>query len=800
MMPKNLADAWRLCLLLSLLLAGAAGCRQNSADQPPNPLPPTATSVATAATATPSALAEHFVTVATSAPYPPFVYFDEFGSVVGFDADVLDALMQQTGHEYEFVVTNFDGLLDSVANGEFDMAVSPLITPEPRPGLAYTTPYLEIGQVLVVLANENDIQSYNDLQPGLLVGVVADSFGQKTALETVRVAETDLKYYGSVEENLQALIDGAVRGVIIDHDDATQFTDTYFQQLKIVGGPGREAWITSRTQVMAVNANQPELLAALNGAIAQLNEDGTAERLVRNWLVSKATLDAGESLVGTPDDVLVIGVIGQTGSIDPADQPDIIGWEIKRNTMSGLVMFDADNNLVPILAADFPVISADKLEYTFELRPGLAFPDGTPLTADDVKWSIDRAASGGNWHVNAFLKDSDENSLADFDAVQVLSPTSVKITLKAPTAYFLSALATPAYYVASQNCYATSDTPAQTCSGIGPYEIIEWEQGLRLQLKANPQWPADLPRPGIANVQLRFYDNADDMRSALAIEAIDMAWTGLRDSDTRDLQATPGLQLWSGPSTFKSYIVFEQSQPPWDNPTVRLAAAYAIDREALANEIFAGRRQPLYSPVPDNVPGHLPAEPARDLDQARELLGFLGYNENTPLEITLWYLNDGRYTPLEEAYARAIKAQLEETGVFEVTLEGAPWEVYSGQMSACEYPTFLLGWPPVGWPTRLPSAMGWMEYFITNTEQLCSNYQSPAMEALVAELRSLDPLDFAAQEAVYVRMQELWATEFPTLDLTQAAPQALAWGRINGIRFDNMGLLHYELLTKTPGE
>ncbi|MCA9992612.1 MAG: transporter substrate-binding domain-containing protein, partial [Anaerolineales bacterium] len=142
MMPKNLADAWRLCLLLSLLLAGAAGCRQNSADQPPNPLPPTATSVATAATATPSALAEHFVTVATSAPYPPFVYFDEFGSVVGFDADVLDALMQQTGHEYEFVVTNFDGLLDSVANGEFDMAVSPLITPEPRPGLAYTTPYL----------------------------------------------------------------------------------------------------------------------------------------------------------------------------------------------------------------------------------------------------------------------------------------------------------------------------------------------------------------------------------------------------------------------------------------------------------------------------------------------------------------------------------------------------------------------------------------------------------------------------------------------------------------------------------
>lgn len=782
-------------ILILLLLAGSA-CRNGTAEENPTAVPATPTSAAITEP-TPSVEPADFVTVATSAPYAPFEYFDEFGTVVGFDAEVLDQIMAQLEQEHEFVVTNFDGMLDSVAAGEFDMAVSAYLTPEDHPGVVFTNPYLEVAQVLVVLANERDIQGYGDLRPGMRVGVLPNSFGEQAALGTLNLMETDLQYYGTAGQALQGLISGQVRGVIIDHDDALQFTETYFQQLKIAGGTGREAWITSRQYVMAVREDDPVLLQGLNRAIADLREDGSIERLTRNWLVSSETLDAGESLVGTPADVLVIGVMGQAGSVDPAAGPDMLGWEIKRNTMSGLVMYDLEGNLVPVLAADMPEVSADRLEYTFLLRNDLVFPDGTPLTAEAVKWSIDRSASGGNWHVNSFLKDSDENLIADSDAVQVLAPNQIKIVLKAPTSYFLSVLATPPYYVANPECYTVTEEPAFRCAGIGPYEIIEWEQGDRLQLKLNPQWPAEFGRPVIENVQLRFYTDAARMRNALEIEAIDMAWTGFPEDMARELATAPGLRSWQGPWNFKSYIVFEQSEPPWDNPTVRQAAALAIDRAALAEGVFAGRRAPLFSPVPEGVPGHLATLPPRDLEQSRSLLNFLGYTEANPLAVTLSYLNDGRYTVLEEAYAQAIAAQLEETGIFQVTLEGASWDVFSVQISACEYPAFLLGWPPVGWPTRYPAAMGWMEYFVTNTDLLCSNYASPAMDALVTQLRELDPLDTAGQQAVYEQMQTLWAEEYPTVSLTQAAAPALAWEGIDNVVFDNMGLLLYSQMTKS---
>lgn len=286
------------------------------------------------------------------------------------------------------------------------------------------------------------------------------------------------------------------------------------------------------------------------------------------------------------------------------------------------------------------------------------------------------------------------------------------------------------------------------------------------------------------------------MFNALQLGAVDVAWGGLSAEQFNQLRAIPDLQSWQGQPTFKSYLVFEQSDPPWDNKLARQAAAYAIDREALA-AIFNGQREPLYGPVPEGVPGRIDSEPQRNLEMAIDLLQQVGYSPQNPLEITLAYLNDSRYTPLEATYATAIKQQLEETGIFKVTLQGEAWDSYRVEMSGCNYPTFLLGWPPVGWPTRFPAVMGWIDFFISNTDTLCSNYQSPAMEALVQQLRGLDPLDTAGQLALYEQVQLLWANEWPALDLTQAGPAALSRPGVTNLRFDLMGLLHYTFLTKT---
>ena len=786
-----------LLLVLALLLPLVA-CREGESEQESTPIAPTATSAAAPEAVAPAPEDETFLTIATDAPYPPFATFDEFGTVVGFDAELAESILSRTGYRYEFVVTNFDGMLESVAAGEFDMAMSALTRRDPVAGVRYTNPYLEVGQVLVVLANEQVISNYTSIPPGAPIGVLSDSpVGQRAASRIAGIPASDLQYYESAGGALQALIDGQIAGVILDHENAEHYTRTHYEQLKIAGGSGRDAWITEQSYVMAVDADRPELLDDINQAIAEAQNDGTIDRVIRNWLVSAETIDAGESLIGTPDEIIVIGVVGAADNVDPAAAPDIVGWELKANTMSGLYMFDREGDLVPMVAEQEPAVSEDGLEYTFTLRSGLTFPDGSSLTAEDVRWSINRAATLGNWHVNAFLKDSNGDFVADADAVEVLSPTTIRFRLQEPTSFFLNLLATPPYYVVSEECYANSEDPARRCNGIGPYQIIEWQAGEQVQLQRNPQWPGET-EPASENIQVRFYDSPEELQNAVELGAVDIAWTGLPESVQDQLAALGGIRTWQAPPTFKSYLVFQQADTPFATTSLRQAIAYAVDREELA-AISGDRREPLYSPLPNGVPAQIPAEPERNLERARELLLLSGYSSDNPLSFPLWYLNDGRYTVREVEYAQALKNQLEETGMIEVELNGAAWATYSAQMTNCEYTTFMLGWPPVGWPTRYPAAMGWIEYFVTNTDSLCSNYESTMMDNLIDQVRRLEPGDEAGQAALYRQIQELWAQEYPTLDLTQGAARALSWENVGNLHFSRMGLLHYELLTKEAG-
>jgi len=175
-----------------------------------------------------------------------------------------------------------------------------------------------------------------------------------------------------------------------------------------------------------------------------------------------------------------------------------------------------------------------------------------------------------------------------------------------------------------------------------------------------------------------------------------------------------------------------------------------------------------------------------------------GYSPAKPLAVTIWYLNDGRYTPLEETYAAAIKTQLEETGIFQVTLSGAPWETFRTQIAQCNYPAYLLGWPSPGQPVNYPDLSGWTDFFVQNTDTtFCSNYESEAMTKLVTQAR--EELNPAVRQALYEQIQQLWAEELPTLELTQEQRFALSLTNVDDVRIDALGLLHYEVLTKGRG-
>jgi ABC-type transport system substrate-binding protein len=787
--------------VIGLFLVLVAACSEpESAD--PTSIPPTPTTAPTPTRARPvSAEQLTFITVATDVPDRSGIFadFDPIGNVVGFDAAIMEAVKAESGIDYEFVVTRFDGMLDSVASGQFDAALAAIIIPDtPQPGITYSEPYLQIGQVLVVLADESAINSTADLQATMPIGVIEFTSSEATARDTLQRPDGQIVRFATPADALQALADEQVRAVILDHYDAEAFAQRYYQQLRIVGGEGQEAWIAVDEYGFAVAEDNPVLLDVLNQALTQIKSSGTIATLAQDHFVAQATIDAGESRVGTPDDQIVIGVVGSLDTFDPAATPDILRWELLVNTMGGLLMYDAENNLVPALATGYTV-SESGLEYTFTLREGVVFPDGTPLTAQVVKQSIDRIVQANvqglapwTWHVNNFLKDSNGDSYADIDAVQVTGTNTVKFILKEPTAFFPSLIATPPYFVTAPSCDLPVFDPLNNCKSIGMYDVAGYEPGISLDMRANPNWPGTAP--AFDNIQMRFYPDATTMRNSLLNEAIDVAWLGLGQPDVNELTGRNGLKAWPAAYTFKSHLVFDQSQPPWDSPLTRRAVAYALDRDMLAT-VFGGERTGLFSPVPDSVPGYVAVEPQRDLLEAVDLLNQGGYSAVNKLAMDLWFVDDGRYSFSEADYAREIKRQLEETGVIEVNLLSAGWDQFQSNIGGenCNYPTFLVGWPTPGLPPRYLEPMSWMYYFMPGSF-LCINYDSIAMDAAYEAVVTAS--DSAERQQAYAAMQQQWVVDYPTLNLTQAARSALSLAGIEGVQTDAMGFLHYEMLTK----
>jgi peptide/nickel transport system substrate-binding protein len=801
---------WLPLLLSAVLLL--AGCGRSELGD--NAARPTATVQHIQPTIAPIPTRDpNFVVIATDAPLPPFTSFDRFGVIEGFDKEIMDEIAAAAGLEYEFVVTPSQGVLDLLATGDgrdFDAVMSSLLVNEAAPqGIAFTEPYLEVGQVMLVLADEDQLQTAADLQPGTAVGVQSGSQGEITARDLLRIQESDLfNEYEKPNQVVQALIDETVRAIILDSASAEYFAGAFPEQLQIAGGTGRDAWISAKSYGIAVNENNTLLLNRLNEAISEVQQGQAYQEITVSWLIlddaRAETVDPGESRVGTPEDEFFIGMIGQAEDLDPATNNfDFINWEIMRNTMSGLYGFNADNELQPLLAEDFPQISEDKLEYTIRLKSGLAFPDGSELTAEDVRWSVIRASRLGNFVVNTILKDTNEDNFADADAVQVLDETTIKFILNEPAAFFPNLLASPPFYPISSECFAETADPGSSCGGIGPYTISSWEGGDRIRLQSNPDWPAE-PAPQTPNITVRFYSSVEELQRSLAeFQSIDLAWTGLPfdeflalQSQDSDLDGQPDFVPWDGPSTFKSYLIFEQSAPPWDNKKVRQAVSYALDRQAIIDTVFPQRRLALRSPIPDDVPGALATLPDQDLEQVASLMLEAGYTAENPLVMSLSFVDDGRYSDVEEQYVRAIAGQLEATGLFQVEVAGAPWDQFRVQMSECAYPAFLLGWPTPGRPVDYLDPSSWTDFFVQETDAvICSNYQSSDMDALINA--SHEEIDWSARAEIYAQIQTLWADELPSLEITQEPRRALSLAKVDGVTVDALGLMHYELLTKT---
>ena len=336
------------------------------------------------------------------------------------------------------------------------------------------------------------------------------------------------------------------------------------------------------------------------------------------------------------------------------------------NVFEGLTRFASDGSIVPGLAESWE-ISDDGLTYTFKLREGVKFHDGTAMDAEDVKFSLDR--------INA--EDSANAQKALYSAiseVNVIDPTTVEIKLSEPNGNMLFNLAWgDAVIVAPESIEGIKQTPV----GTGAFKFDSWTQGDRIELSRNPDYwgePAKLD-----NVTFKFISDPTAAFAAVMAEDVDVFSNFPAPENLPQFEADARFQVLVGSTEGETILAMNNKVAPFDDPKVRQAVAHAIDRQAIIDGAMFGYGTPIGTHFAPHNPAYvdLTGQSAHDPEKARALLAEAGYPDG--FETTL-------HLP-PPSYARRggeiIAAQLAEVGIDAMitNVEWAQWleSVFKGK-------------------------------------------------------------------------------------------------------------------------
>uniref|UniRef100_UPI002354BC04 ABC transporter substrate-binding protein n=1 Tax=Rhodosalinus sediminis TaxID=1940533 RepID=UPI002354BC04 len=237
------------------------------------------------------------------------------------------------------------------------------------------------------------------------------------------------------------------------------------------------------------------------------------------------------------------------------------------NVFEGLTRFTESGEVVPALAESWE-ISDDGLTYTFTLREGVTFHDGTAMTAADVKFSLDRARAEDSTNAQKQL-------FAAIDTVEAVDPRTVRVTLAQPDGMFLFNMAWgDAVIVAPESIGEIKSRPV----GTGPFRFEDWVQGDRVELTRYADYWGEAP--ALEAATFKFISDPTAAFSAMMAGDIDAFSAFPAPENLPQFEADPRFQVLVGSTEGETILSTNNAQPPLDEPLVRKAIAHAIDRQA----------------------------------------------------------------------------------------------------------------------------------------------------------------------------------------------------------------------------
>lgn len=374
--------------------------------------------------------------------------------------------------------------------------------------------------------------------------------------------------------------------------------------------------------------------------------------------------------------VYASGVDAQT--LDPQFITDIPTFRVVGSMYEGLTAQNEEGKIIPALATSWTV-DDDQRTWTFKLREGVRFHDGSPFNAEAVKFTFDRL-------MNPDTGSPRRSTLAAVESVDVVDNNTVRIVTKAPYAPLLAQLSTyNAYIMSPEHVKKVGEKVREMPSGTGPFKLKSWQPGERLTVVRNDDYWGE--KALLDSVTFTVVPE-DSARTLLLLSGQADVISGVPTVMLDRLKKSGTINVIQKPGYRTIYLGMNLARPPFDDIKVRHAVAYAINKEALLKGVLNGigtlggsYESSVIAGSATDLPPY-PYDPAK----AKALLAEAGYPDGFTTD---FYVPTGRYT-MDRQLGEAIQAQLAEVGI-RATIQAPEISSYLSTLSQKRAPLFIGG-------------------------------------------------------------------------------------------------------------
>jgi peptide/nickel transport system substrate-binding protein len=475
-------------------------------------------------------------------------------------------------------------------------------------------------------------------------------------------------------------------------------------------------------------------------------------------------------------------------ALDPINVTDGESLKVTRQIFDGLLDYKpGTTEVVPSLATEVPEPTNGGRTYTFTLREGVKFHDGTDFNAEAVVFNFDRwrdsknpyhKGGGGNSENFAYYSGQFGGTDADsiIQKVEATGPYEVTFTLRRPQAPFLSNIAMSPFGIASPAAVRKSvETFWQNPVGTGPFKFVRWNQGSTVELERFADWwGADLAGeeggggPYLERVTFQSIPDNTGRTAALVGGQLSAA-DGLTPDDVPTIAQTPDLKVLERPAMNIGYLAMNTQKKPFDSPKVRQAVVHAINMPAIVQAFFGDTAEVASNPMPPSIPFfNKSIQPYEyDPERAKQLLA----EANMPDGFTtdLWYMPVPRpYMPNGKGIAEAMQADLQKVGI-KVNLVTREWGTYLQETGKGRHSMALLGWTgDNGDPDNFLNVLLSSQTATPENAQNIAYYKNLRVDKLLQTGQSTT--DEAERQRVYYQAQEIIHEDVPWVPIAYARP------------------------------